>query len=79
MPLTEFNKEMDALKLVAKPIDDIAAMPIKGFCHRVGISLTHFYELEKLGQGPKTFKAGGKRLVSTRAMYDWIAEREAAA
>ena len=41
------------------------------------MSRTLFYELEKQGRGPVTFKLGRKTLISSHAAADWVKRMEA--
>lgn len=55
-----------------------ASYTLPQFCKRNGISLRHFYNLEKKGLAPRTMRLGDKcRRVSAQAELDWIAACEA--
>jgi len=47
------------------------AVDIYEFCIAHSISRAHFYNLAKKGQGPKTFKAGRRTLISKEAAEEW--------
>jgi predicted DNA-binding transcriptional regulator AlpA len=49
----------------------IGAVSILDFCEAHGISRAHFYNLQKRGVAPKTFRAGRRRLVSDEAAEKW--------
>ena len=40
------------------------------------MSRTLYYELEKQGRGPVTFKLGRKKLISSHAATDWVKRME---
>jgi len=55
----------------------IGSSSIREFCARHKIALSTFYELEKIGQGPRTYRVGRKiRRISFAAERDWLADRE---
>jgi predicted DNA-binding transcriptional regulator AlpA len=55
------------------------AFTLSDWAEMNGISRGHFYNLQKVGKAPRTFKLGAKRLVSAEANADWLREREAEA
>ncbi len=52
---------------------------ISEFCQRHGISRSKFYELQKEGDGPRTFRVGTKPLISVEAAEAWRRKMEAKA
>lgn len=57
----------------------LGAYTVAQFCAAHGdLSRTLFYELKKAGEGPRTFKAGRKTLISVEAAIEWRKTREAA-
>jgi len=55
------------------PDDDYT---VDEWCRKRRISKPHFYELLKLGLGPKTKKLLKRRTISAQADAEWQAERE---
>jgi hypothetical protein len=54
------------------------AYSILEFCTRHDLSRSAFYNLEKLGQGPRLMRVGTRVMISKEAALDWRREREAA-
>ena len=48
-----------------------SAATIAQFCTAHNISRTHFYELIKLGKGPRHMKVGRRTLISAEAAAEW--------
>ena len=48
-----------------------AAHSIEEFCYRHGISRAHYYNLRRLGHGPREMHAHGRKLISVEAQADW--------
>jgi hypothetical protein len=46
------------------------------FCALHGISRAHFYNLRKLGLGPREMACGSRKLISVEAASDWRRQRE---
>lgn len=47
------------------------------FCARHRIAVSTFYELEKIGEAPVTYRIGRKiRRITPEAERDWLASRE---
>jgi hypothetical protein len=63
----------------APPDEIIDAMSIAEFCRRHSLSEPLYYKLQKLGLGPKTFKAGSRTLISTESAAKWRKAQERAA
>ena len=57
--------------------DDLDAYSIAQFCQRHGIAVATFYKFRK--KMPKTFRVGGRVLISREAAAAWRAAREQAA
>ena len=53
------------------------AYTIKEFCKAYGFSHAHYYNLKKVGKGPREMKLGRRRAISDEAAADWEKEREA--
>ncbi|HYE35669.1 hypothetical protein [Methylocaldum sp.] len=53
------------------------AYTIPEFCKSHRICLASFYNLEKRGQAPRTFRVGRRRLVSVEAAAEWRRAMEA--
>jgi hypothetical protein len=49
---------------------------IEGFCRDHNISRATFYNLAKLGQGPRIMKVGARTLISEEAAAAWRREQE---
>jgi len=47
------------------------ATSIDQFCKDHGLSRTHFYELQRKGEGPRVMMVGRRRLISIEAAADW--------
>lgn len=60
-------------------MDEKHAQTIPQFCDSNNISRAHFYNLRKIGKGPRIFYTGKKPLISKEASADWRREREAEA
>jgi hypothetical protein len=60
------------------PPDDLDAMSIKEFCRRHSISEPFYHKLQKLGLGPKTFKAGSRTLITAASAARWRKAQERA-
>jgi hypothetical protein len=53
---------------------------IKQFCDAIGISVSHFYELKKLGKAPRTLEGlGVRRIIAVEEAQRWCRERTTAA
>lgn len=61
-----------------RPFEKLA-FSIQEFCDLHGISRAHFYNLRKLGLGPREMDVHGRRTISCEAAADWRRGREAAA
>jgi predicted DNA-binding transcriptional regulator AlpA len=55
---------------------DVDAMSIKQFCQRYGISESFFYKMQREGKAPRTFKFGGRKMITVQAAADWVRARE---
>jgi hypothetical protein len=51
------------------------AYSVEEFCQAHGISVGHFYNLQKAKLGPKTMKVGTRTLISAEEAERWRAER----
>ncbi len=58
--------------------DQLAAYGVDEFCAAHGISRAKFYDLLKIGKGPRVMKVGTRTLISREAAADWRREMEAA-
>jgi predicted DNA-binding transcriptional regulator AlpA len=54
------------------------AISIKDWCRAFGLCRASWYQMQARGDGPKTFRVGSRILISTQAVADWVAAREAA-
>jgi hypothetical protein len=55
------------------------ALSIPEFCATHNISEAFYYELQKLGRGPRTMTVGRRRLISLEAAKAWRKARTAVA
>ncbi len=57
----------------------VGAFSVSEFCrlYLAGGSESTFYDLQKRGEGPRTFKSGSRTLISREAAQEWVHEREA--
>lgn len=53
------------------------AFTIDEFCQAHGFSRGHYFNLQKMGQGPRVMKAGNRRLISKEAAAEWRAAHTA--
>jgi hypothetical protein len=67
-------KKKAAAPRVRGPDDDYS---VREWCFKRGISKVHFYQLLKLGCGPRTMKVGKRRTISPQADAEWQRDREA--
>lgn len=58
--------------------DETAVFDIPGFCRWASISRSTFYQMQRSGTAPRSFKAGVAVRISKRAAKEWLIEREAA-
>jgi hypothetical protein len=61
-----------------QPRLELEACDIPTFCVLHQISQGGFYGLLRKGQAPRTFKAGGRTLISREAAADWRRQMESA-
>jgi|SRR6516225_1984151 hypothetical protein len=69
------KRAVKARKAPRGPDDDFT---IPEWCRKRRISTPHFYELSRLGLGPRTKKLLKRRTISAQADAEWEAERERA-
>ena len=62
---------------VGRPIEPMA-YSIAEFCEAHGISVDHYFKLQREGLGPRIMKAGARTLISLEAAADWRRAREEA-
>jgi hypothetical protein len=57
----------------------VGVFSVSEFCrlYLAGGSESTFYDLQKRGEGPRTFKSGWRTLISREAAQEWVREREA--
>lgn len=53
------------------------ALSIPEFCEHNGISRAHFYNVVKVGLGPRVMRVGRRVLVTPNAAAEWRRSREA--
>lgn len=52
------------------------AFTIEGFCKAHGFSRAHYFNLQKVGEGPRVMHVGARVLISREAAADWRRQRE---
>jgi len=52
------------------------AFTIDEFCRAHGFSRAHYFNLQKLGTGPRVMRVGSRVLVSREAAAEWRRARE---
>jgi predicted DNA-binding transcriptional regulator AlpA len=52
---------------------------IADFCRSANISKATFYNMDKAGRAPRTFREGGRRLLTPEAAQAWLNKRQAEA
>ncbi len=52
------------------------AFTIDEFCRAHGFSRAHYFNLQKLGMGPRVMRVGSRVLVSREAAAEWRRARE---
>ena len=57
--------------------DNIDAYSVEQFCRTHSIGRSLFYDLLKKGEGPRTFRAGKRTLISKEAAEKWRRQMEA--
>ena len=57
---------------------EVLALAIPALCKASGISIRHFYELQRRGEGPPVVRLGRRRVVRREAAEAWLRRREAA-
>jgi hypothetical protein len=59
----------------------VGVFSVSEFCrlYLAGGGESTFYDLQKRGEGPRTFKSGWRTLISREAAQEWVREREAKA
>ncbi len=55
---------------------DKKAFSINEFCEQHGICRATFYNLRKVGRGPRVMRVGGRTLISVEAATEWRAGME---
>jgi hypothetical protein len=50
---------------------------VEEWCHKHRLCRATFYNLRKVGKGPRILKAGSRTLITSQADLDWQREREA--
>jgi hypothetical protein len=60
-----------------RPVPPKLALTIVEFCEAHGISQALFYQLQKVGEGPRVMAVRGRRLISIEAAKAWREERTA--
>ena len=59
----------------------VGVFSVAEFCriYLAGGAESTFYDLQKRGEAPRTFKSGWRTLISREAAQEWVREREARA
>ena len=52
--------------------DPTETYTVPQFCAAHNISRSHFYVLQKRGQGPRIKKAGGRTLITKKDAKEWL-------
>ena len=52
------------------------AFTIDEFCRAHGFSRAHYFNLQKLGDGPRVMRVGSRVLISRESAADWRKDRE---
>lgn len=60
----------------APPDETLDAMSIAIFCRKHCLSEALYHKLQKRGEGPATFKAGSRTLITAEAAAKWRRARE---
>lgn len=62
-------------------LSSVGVFSVSEFCrlYLAGGGESTFYDLQKRGEGPRTFKSGFRTLISREAAQEWVREREARA
>jgi hypothetical protein len=71
------RKSRQAMPKAQRSIEPMA-YSIAEFCEGHGISIDHYFKLQRLGLGPAVMKAGARTLISVEAAAAWRKAREAA-
>jgi hypothetical protein len=58
---------------------DVQSYTINEWCALRKVSRTEFYEMQKRGDGPRTYRVGRFQRISGEADRDWLAAREGVA
>lgn len=66
-----------AMPVKGKPEVQRVAYSVDEFCAAHGFTRPTYYELEKRGEGPRTFRVGRRKLISVEAAAEWRRQREA--
>jgi hypothetical protein len=69
--------QKDKTAKVGKPKPSTLAFTISEFCESHGISQAFYFELQKLGKGPRAMHVGRRRLISIEEAQRWREERTA--
>lgn len=56
-----------------------SAYSIAEFCYRNGICKASYYNLKKVGKGPREMAVGGQKRITPASEADWQRDREAEA
>jgi hypothetical protein len=67
------------MSLEHSPQRQRGALSVAKFCEAHDLSIPFFYKLKAKGEGPDTFKAGSRTLISDEAAARWRRARERAA
>ena len=62
---------MDKTKLDTSATNFYDLMTVEIFCKRHCMGKSKFYALLKNGDGPRTLRVGGQRLISAEAAREW--------
>lgn len=60
-------------------MQNIKATSISEFCRSYGISRGTFYNLEKIGEAPRTLQIGRRRVIPVASIQEWEARKMEAA
>ena len=64
------------IQFAAVPPTPRLALSIPEFCRAHSISVSLFFKLKKLGEGPREMKVGARTLITFESAAEWRRERE---
>ena len=58
------------------PLNERDALSIRETCALIGISQSHFFNLQRSGLGPRTLRIGGRTVITKLARTEWLQSME---